>query len=162
MSLFYGDDSRASRPLLAFILLTLFVGAGASLFSEPALRGWYAELMHPVLTPPSWILPWLWTALYILMAVAAFRVWRVTGARSTEIGAYATQLALNFLWSGLLFGRHRISVAFAESLVLDLAVLATAILFFRRDRLAGLLILPTLAWSLYASLLTHDLGLLNP
>jgi benzodiazapine receptor len=163
MSLFYGpDEGAARRPLLAFVLCTLFVGAGGTVFSEPAIRGWYAELVHPVLTPPNWVFPWVWTTLYIMMAVAAWRVWRIVGIRSTEMATYAIQLGLNFLWSVIFFGRHRIGAAFAEILILDLAIVATAILFFRRDRLAGLMLLPYLAWSLYASILTHDLALLNP
>ena len=68
----------------------------------------------------------------------------------------------NFAWSAIFFGLHKTGAAFLEILVLDLAVLVTALLFFRRDRLAGLLFLPYLGWSLYASLLAHDLALLNP
>ena len=83
-----------------------------------------------------------------VMAVAAWRVWRVTGTRSIEMIAYAVQLALNFGWSGIFFGLHRIGAgACSEILVLDLAILATTILFFRRDRLAGLMFLPYLAWT---------------
>jgi benzodiazapine receptor len=166
MSLLYpseDDPKRAARrPMLAFILVTLAVGAGASNFSEPAIHGWYATLIHPVLSPPNWLFAPVWTALYVVMAVAAWRVWRVAGTRSIEMLLYAIQLALNFGWSAVFFGLHRIGLALVEILVLDLAILITALLFFRRDKLAGLLLLPYLGWTLFASLLNHDLSLLNP
>jgi benzodiazapine receptor len=165
MSFFYAekDPLRAGRrTLLVFVLTTLAVGAAASLFSEPAIPRWYAGLIHPALTPPGWIFAPVWTAFYVLMAAAAWRVWRVTGTRSIEIALYAIQLALNFGWSWIFFGLHRIDAAFSEILILDLAILATTLLFFRRDRLAGLMFLPYLVWTLFASYLAYTLSVLNP
>jgi benzodiazapine receptor len=158
------DDPKrtARRPMLAFILVTLAVGAAGSVFSEPAIRDWYAGLVHPLLTPPNWVFAPVWTTLYVVMAVAAWRVWRVAGTRSLEMIIYAVQLMLNFAWSWIFFGLRRIGLALAEILVLDLCILITAILFFRRDRLAGLLFLPYLGWTLYASFLARSLFVLNP
>ena len=168
MSFFYGDADdddpkrAARRPLLAFVLVTLVIGAGATVFTEPSIPTWYAELAKPSFNPPNWLFAPVWTTLYIVMAVAAWRVWRITGTRSPEMIAYAIQLALNFAWSAIFFALHKPWAAFAEILALDLAVLATGLLFFRRDRLAGLLFLPYLGWVLFASLLNHELALLNP
>ena len=165
MSFFYGDEDpmRAGRrPLLVFVLATLAVGTAASLFSQPAIPRWYAGLVHPAFAPPDWIFAPVWTALYVLMAAAAWRVWRVTGTRSIEMAAYAIQLALNFCWSWIFFGLHRIGAAFSEIVILDLAILATTILFFRRDRLAGLMFLPYLFVMLFAAFFTHALSVLNP
>jgi tryptophan-rich sensory protein len=165
MSFFYGDEDliRAGRrPLLIFVLATLALGAAASLFSEPAIPRWYAGLIHPSFAPPGWIFAPVWTALYVLMAVAAWRVWRVSGTRSIEMTLYTIQLALNFGWSWIFFGQHRIGTAFSEILILDLAIFITTILFFRRDRLAGLMFLPYLFAMLFAAFLTHALSVLNP
>ena len=157
------DPKRAQRrPLLVFIIITLAVGAGASIFTEPSILTWYARLAHPAITPPNGAFAPVWTTLYVVMAVAAWRVWRVTGTRSLEMLVYALQLALNFGWSAIFFGLHRIGPAFAEIVMLDVAILITTVLFFRRDRLAGLLFLPYLCWTLFASVLTHDFWLLNP
>jgi translocator protein len=157
------DPKRAARrPMLVFVLISLAVGAVGSVFSEPALHEWYPGLAHPALSPPNWVFAWVWTALYILMAIAAWRVWRVTGTRSTEMAAYAIQLLLNLGWSLIFFGLHKTGAALAEILLLDLAILLTTGLFFRRDRLAGLLFLPYLAWSIYASVLAHAFWRLNP
>jgi len=157
------DPKQAERrPLLAFLLVTLAVGAGASVFTEPAIPAWYAHLAFPGTTPPAWIFPPVWTGLYIVMAVAAWRVWRKTGLNSTPIILYAVQLVLNFVWCGLFFALHWMGWALAEILLLDLAILVTAILFFRRDRLAGLLFLPYLGWNLFATFLTYGFWHLNP
>jgi len=202
MSFFYSgndDDPRqaARRPMLAFVLVTLAIGAGASVFTEPSIPTWYAALVHPAITPPNWVFAPVWTTLYVVMAVAAWRVWRVTGMQPSparealaagsgsrpsgpdavagsrasegrrgliniEMAAYAIQLAFNFAWSWIFFSLHRIGAALAEILALDVAILVTTILFFRRDRIAGLLFLPYLAWSSFASLLTYEIWTLNP
>jgi tryptophan-rich sensory protein len=166
MSLLYPTDEdpkrAARRPMLAFILVALAVGAAGSVFSDPALRDWYVTLAHPAFSPPNWMFAWVWTALYIVMAVAAWRVWRVTGIRSPEMASYAVQLALNLGWSWLFFGLHRTGAAFAEILLLDATILVTTLLFFRRERLAGLLFLPYLGWSFFVSFLAYGLWRLNP
>ena len=161
---FPDDDPkrRARRPMLLFILVALAVGALGSVFTEPNIATWYAGLVHPAFAPPNWVFAPVWTTLYVLMAVAAWRVWRVTGLKSPAMISYAVQLALNLGWSVLFFGLHQIGLALIEIVILWLAILATIILFWRRDRLAGLLFLPYLAWTGFASVLTHAFWLLNP
>jgi len=149
------------RPLYFFLIATLGTGAVASLFITPQIPAWYASLNRPSFTPPNWLFAPVWTALYILMAFAAWRVWKKTGLRSLEMAIFAVQLALNFAWSVLFFGLHRLGAARIEIVVLDLTVLAALFLFLRRDRLAGILLLPYWAWSLFATVLTHTFWRLN-
>jgi benzodiazapine receptor len=157
------DPKRAARrPLLFFVLVTLAVGAGASIFTEPNIPTWYAGLIHPSIAPPNWVFAPVWTTLYVVMAVAAWRVWKVRGLKSVEMWAYAIQLALNFAWSAIFFSLHQIGAALVEITLLDLAILYTAALFFRRDRIAGALMLPYLAWTVFATVLTHAFWQLNP
>ncbi len=157
------DDPKKAerRPLLFFLLATLGVGAVASLFTTPEIPTWYAALSRPGFTPPNWVFAPVWTALYVLMAFAGWRVWRKTGLRSPEMAAFGLQLALNFAWSVLFFGLHQIGAALIEIALLDVTIAATLILFFRRDRWAGLLFLPYLAWTLFATGLTHAFWKLN-
>ncbi len=157
-----GGDTAKHRPLYFFLIATLGVGACASFFTQPAIPTWYAALSHPALAPPDWVFAPVWTLLYVAMAFAAWRVWRKTGLRTLEMAAFALQLALNFAWSAIFFGLHRIQAAFVEILVLDLVLLVTALLFARRDAVAGLLLLPYLAWTVFASVLTHAFLRLNP
>jgi len=159
-----GDDPKLAkrRPLLIFLLVTLAVGASASVFTEPSIPTWYAALIHPVFAPPNWLFAPVWTTLYVLMAVAAWRVWRLSGTKSLEMGAYAAQLLFNFAWSAIFFAAHRIGLAFIDICVLLGLILVTTILFWRRDRLAGLLFLPYLAWTSFAALLNYAFHVLNP
>jgi benzodiazapine receptor len=149
------------RPLYYFLLITLGVGALASLFTAPQIPTWYATLRHPEMAPPGWVFAPVWTTLYVLMAVAAWRVWKRTGTASPEMAAFALQLVLNFIWCAIFFGLHRIDAALAEILALDLAILVTLILFVRRDRLAGLLFVPVMVWTVFATVLNHAFWRLN-
>ena len=150
------------RVLGYFLVITLVVGASASLFTEPSIPTWYAALNHPAIAPPNWVFAPVWTTLYILMAVAAWRVWLTGAPRTTEMTAFGVQLALNFAWSGVFFGLHQIGPALVEIAALEVAILATTILFWRRDHIAGLLFLPYLAWAGFAALLTWQFWRLNP
>ncbi len=172
------DDRRARyRPLGQFLLATLAVGAAASLFTGPSIPTWYASLIRPAIAPPDWLFAPVWTALYVLMAVAAWRVWMVMHpipaspfSRSASKGegirpemlAFWLQLFLNFCWSGIFFGLRQIGFALAESLLLNLAVLAMLVLFWRRDRIAGMIVAPYLGWTCFASLLIYEFWRLNP
>jgi tryptophan-rich sensory protein len=163
VSFLYSHDPRSGqrRPLYAFLILTLAVGAAGSLFTEPNIQTWYAGLNKPAIAPPTFVFAPVWTTLYIMMAFAAWRTWRKTGLKSVEMAAFGVQLGLNLGWSAIFFGLHNIGAALIEILVLDAAILACAILFFRRDRIAGLLMLPYLGWTLFATVLTSQFRQLN-
>ena len=155
------DSDGTRRPLLLFILATVAIGAAGSIFTQPNISTWYAHLNHPSITPPNWVFAPVWTTLYVMMAVAAWRVWRITGLKSIELLAWGLQLALNLAWSAIFFGLHRIGAALVEILLLDLAILTTLLLFWRRDAIAGALLLPYLAWTGFATLLTWRFWQLN-
>jgi len=162
MGLFYSDSEDGKRrPLLAFLLLTLAVGALGSVATEPSIPTWYAGLIKPGFNPPNWLFAPVWTALYVVMAVAAWRVWRLAGLKSPEIAAFGLQLAFNCAWSFVFFHFHLIGPAAVELAVLLALILATLILFWRRDRLAGLLLLPYLAWTGFALALNLAIWRLN-
>ncbi|HEX4636615.1 MAG TPA: TspO/MBR family protein [Rhizomicrobium sp.] len=156
------DPEKAGRRAFKFFLVaTLGTGALASLFTTPQIPTWYASLNKPSFTPPNWLFAPVWTTLSILMAFAAWRAWRKTGLKSPAMAAFAFQLALNLAWSVLFFGLHQIGAALTEILVLDVAIAVTLLLFFRPDFLAGLILLPYLAWTVFASILTHAIWQMN-
>ena len=150
-----------NRPLLGLIILTLLVGASGTFFTEPNIPTWYAALAKPDFNPPNWLFAPVWTTLYILMAVAAWRVWKITGVKAPEMALWGVQLALNFLWTPLFFGAHLLLVALVEMAALWLAIAATAALFWHRDRIAGLMMLPYLAWVSFAFCLNYAIWQLN-
>jgi benzodiazapine receptor len=150
-----------NRPLLAFILLTLLVGAAGTFFTEPNIPTWYAGLAKPSFNPPNWVFAPAWTTLYVMMAVAAWRVWKITGTKAPEMWAWMIQLTLNFFWSAIFFSLHLLFLALVEMAALWLAIAVTAVLFWRKDRIAGLLMLPYLAWVSFAFALNFAIWQLN-
>ncbi|WP_221032813.1 TspO/MBR family protein [Actomonas aquatica] len=155
------------RPWLALILFLLAaflvaaIGGGATASS---VREWYPTIAKPSWTPPSWVFGPAWTTLYILMSIAAWRVWcrreALEGAALT-LRLHGVQLVLNALWSILFFGLRNPALALIEILLLW-AVLATLQLrLFRHDRVAGALWVPYLAWVSFATALNAAIWWLN-
>ncbi len=154
------------RDLLAlavFLAVCLGIGALGGLATAESVRTWYPGLAKPSFNPPNWVFAPVWTALYVLIAVAGWRVWRLRGLAGArlEFGAYAAQLVLNLAWSFIFFGQHMIGAAAAEIVVLLAAIVANAVLFSRVDRPAGWLLAPYAAWVAFASLLNFTLWRLN-
>jgi len=157
---FSRDETPANRPLLIFVLIAVLVCASATVFTEPSIPTWYAALNKPSFNPPNWIFAPVWTTLYVLMGVAAGRIWKRCGF-GIEIRFWAGQLVLNFLWSLIFFQQHMIGTALIDIAVLWLLIAATLVLFWRRDRLAGMLLIPYLAWVSFASALNLAIWQLN-
>jgi translocator protein len=122
---------------------------------------WYLGLRKPWWTPPGWLFPLAWTALYVCMAVAAARV-AVLPANGQAMAFWALQIALNTLWTPVFFGLHRIRAAMVVMVCLWLAVAATTLAFLAVDTTAGLLFLPYLLWVSIAGALNFSVMRLNP
>lgn len=152
---------RQTIALIAWMVLC-FGAAASSVLGSPGQ--WYAELNKPAWNPPGWIFGPVWSALYLSMAVAAWLVWREGGWRRQRraLGLFLVQWALNFLWTPLFFGLHRPGLAFAEILLLWLAIAATTTAFWRIRKPAGALLLPYLAWVSFAAVLNGVLWRMNP
>ena len=153
--------SCCSLAALAGWLLLTFSASATAVFVTTG--GWYAELAKPTWNPPGWIFGPVWTILYALMAVAAWRVWRQGGwaKQKVALSLFVVQWALNALWTPLFFGLHRPGWALAEILILLAAILATMRAFWRVDRPAGLLLLPYAAWVAFATVLNWTIWRMN-
>jgi benzodiazapine receptor len=125
---------------------------------------WYAGLIKPALTPPARVFGPVWTLLYVMMATAAWLVWRKHGLANAigSLGLFLGQLVLNALWSYLFFGLQRPGLAFLDIVVLWLAILATLVAFWRSHPAAGVLLLPYLLWVSFATYLNFQFWRLNP
>lgn len=157
----------ASLGVLALSLVAaLGIGSLGSAATLPEIPGWYAALAKPAWTPPNAVFGPVWTTLYVLMAVAAWLVWRRAAATGAPVGRalawHGAQLLLNLGWSVLFFALHRTGLASVEILVMLVALVGTARAFARHSRLAAWLILPTIAWVAYATALSWAVFLLNP
>jgi translocator protein len=148
--------------LFFFLVATLAVGFLAGQVTTPNIPSWYNHLDKPSFNPPNWIFAPVWTLLYVMMAVAAWRVWRVKGIRSPALGLWVLQLGLNFAWSFIFFGAHAPGLALAELVILWVTLFATLISFGRIEKPAGWILIPYLAWVTFAGVLNFWVWQLNP
>lgn len=149
---------------LAAWLLLCFIAAGIGAAASVQAGAFYGQLVRPDWAPPGSVFGPVWSLLYLLMAIAAWLVWRVAGWRAagSALGLFVLQLALNALWSWLFFGWRLGGPAFAEVLVLWSLIAATVVAFWRIKPLAGALLLPYLLWVGFASVLNYTVWQLNP
>ncbi len=145
-------------------LLTCFVAAALGGLASAHAGAFYRELAHPPWAPPGWLFGPVWSLLYLLMAVAAWLVWREQGFRRarTALSLFLLQLAANALWTWLFFVWHQGAFALLEILVLWALILTTILAFWRIRPWAGALLLPYLAWVTFASALTWSVWKGNP
>jgi translocator protein len=149
---------------LLLAIVACFAAAGlGSLATMDAIPTWYAALRKPSWNPPNWVFGPVWSLLYLMMAVAAWLVWRTAGwpGARPALGLFAVQLVLNIGWSVVFFGLHRPGWAFAEIVLLWGAILATLLLFRPISPSAALLLVPYLAWVTFAGLLNFTVWRLN-
>lgn len=162
-------SARMTRPsllsqavgLLGWVSLAFAAGAVGAIASLDA-ASFYGHLSKPSWAPPASIFGPVWTALYALMGIAAWLVWRSPGPKAAALGLFVAQLAANALWSWLFFSWRSGPAAAAEVLVLLALIVATVAAFWHRNRLAAFLLLPYLFWVSFASVLTWVLWRGNP
>jgi tryptophan-rich sensory protein len=149
--------------LAASLAATLGVSALGGLFTASSVGTWYQALAKPVFNPPDWVFAPVWITLYVLMALAAWRVWDRAPRESARaaLGLYAIQLALNLGWTALFFGLRWMAAALVEIVVLLALILATRRRFAALDRWAGLLFIPYALWVAYAMALNLAIWWLN-
>ncbi|HWB00384.1 MAG TPA: TspO/MBR family protein [Pirellulales bacterium] len=155
------SDSGRLLGLTGWIGTCFAAAIVGMLFSKPAVRDWYPTLVKPLGNPPAWVFGPVWTCLYLIMAVAAWRVWRITGLAHRAIVCFAVQLTLNVIWSGLFFGLHNPLAALIDVVALWIAIAATLRAFWQIDRAAGVLLIPYLAWVTFATYLNAAIVVLN-
>jgi tryptophan-rich sensory protein len=158
---------RASllRWVLVLVPAVLLLGfVSGQVAGSGADNPWFAVLEKPAIYPPPATFGIVWSILYALMGFAAAMIASAWGARgrTLALAVFAIQLALNLAWSPVFFGAHRMAAALGVIVVLDFLVLLTVLLFWRVRRVAGALLLPYLAWVLFATALNWEFLLLNP
>jgi len=150
--------------LLVSIIICQFAGAIGAIFTSSSLESWYLLLEKPVFNPPSWVFFPVWTTLYTLMGISLYLVWE-KGLQQKEVKVgiflFGLQLGLNILWSFLFFGLQSPYHAFLEILLLWLAILLTAIQFWKISKVASMLLIPYLLWVSFAALLNYQIWVLN-
>lgn len=155
--------SNTSKLVIAIVGSEL-AGIIGSVFTAPAIAGWYTTIAKPELNPPAWVFGPVWTTLFALMGIAAFLVWKQGLERRDvriALGIFVGQLALNTVWSILFFGLQNPGAAFIEIVILWFAILATIVAFARISRPAAWLLVPYILWVSFASYLNFSIWMLN-
>ena len=160
------DSTKPNAHWGALALLLGGTGGAALTGAIASVRAgdFYQQLSRPAWAPPAEVFGPVWSALYVLMAIAAWLVVRAWGWPRAQpaIALYVLQLVLNALWTWLFF-RWRLGwVAVVEILALWALLLLTVRAFWRVRRLAGGLLLPYLAWVTFAAALTYAVWRRNP
>ena len=158
------DRNRQWIGLAGFIAICLLAGALGGWVTSQSVVEWYPTLNKPAWNPPASVFAPVWTTLYVMMAIAAWLVWKNAPRGShlrPALVLFFVQLALNCLWSFLFFGARSPGWAFVDIIVLLAALAATTAVFFKHSRLAGALLLPYLAWVGFAAILNFTIWQLN-
>ncbi len=153
--------SSASWPALPLWILLCFAPSASALFVE--VGGWYEALAKPAWTPPAWVFGPVWTALYLMMGIAAWRVWRHRSEPGADasLAIFVIHLFFNAAWMWLFFGLHLLVISAIELLVLWVMIAVLVVRFRNHDAWAGRLLMPYLAWVTYAATLNIGIAMMN-
>ena len=157
-----GGARTHSLRLLVMSLALTFAAAALGAIASINAAAFYAHLARPAWAPPGWLFGPVWTALYLLMALSLWRVLRVRPAKSRPVRLFLAQLAVNAVWSWLFFRLHMGALSFAWIVLLVTLLGVTVTAFWQVSSVAGVLLLPYLAWVLFACALSWALWRANP
>jgi tryptophan-rich sensory protein len=145
-------------PLGAFIALVFVAASSGALFQPGA---WYAALNKPSWTPPNWLFPVAWSVLYLLIAIAGWKVWQVEGIKTALI-VWGISLLINMSWSYIMFERKEIGLALVDLILLWISIVAFMVLAWPVSQTATYLFVPYLMWVSIAGALNFSVWRLNP
>ena len=146
---------------LAIIILITFSasfigGYVTTSFKEP----WYSEIILPSFNPPSWVFAPVWTALYIMMSLAIWRIW-IKLSDKKILAIYFYHLFFNATWSVIFFGFHLIELALFNLIIILFFIIKLMQIYFKKERFSFYLMAPYLLWSSYAFVLNLTIVILN-
>lgn len=151
------------QSLIVFIMMCFSAAFLGSISTRASLKTWYPAIIKPSWNPPDYLFAPVWTALYLMMAVAGWMVWEhsTTKGFSIPIVLFFVQLVLNTAWSFIFFGLRRPGWAFIEVIILWIFILLTTVSFWGVTWIAGMLFLPYLIWVTFATVLNFTVWQLN-
>ena len=149
------SDLFSLSPFIAAVVLVALSGS----FFMPG--DWYRSLNKPSWTPPNWLFAPAWSALYLMIAVAGWLVWRSAG-HGPALSVWTLNIVLNGTWSWLMFGRRQIAAALIDIIAMLAAIIAFMILAWPANKMATWLFVPYLGWVTFAAALNASVLLRNP
>jgi tryptophan-rich sensory protein len=156
--------NRNSLWMLVLFVAVCFAVAGfGAVFTNSSVGSWYPTLRKPSWNPRAWVFAPVWSALYLMIAIAAWIVWRKRGfgGAAGALGLFALQLALNAAWTPLFFGLRNPLAGLLDIVPLWVAILATVVSFWKISPAAGAILLPYWLWVSFAAVLNFAIWRLN-
>ena len=150
-------------PLLLFLIVTNGTGYISGCLTSGS-KEVYETLQKPFFAPPSKVFMVVWPTLYILMGIAAYRVWmygKEKGKVKKALVFFFIQLIFNFLWSIIFFILGLRAIAFLELVILIIFIIVTIVRFYKIDKISGILMIPYLLWCFYAAILNFFIWYMN-
>lgn len=148
------------KKIVICLIIPLAIGSLSAFLTKDNMQI-FASLNKPVLAPPAWLFPIVWTILYILMGIASYLVLTSDKESFTALVVYGIQLGFNFLWSIIFFNLKLYLLAFIWLAFMWILIFVTLILFYRIIKLSGYLMIPYLLWVSFAGYLNYSIYLLN-
>lgn len=151
------------KTLIISIAIPLIVGGLSALATRNSMQD-FEQISKPSLSPPAWLFPVVWTILFTLMGIASYLVVTSNAGikqQGSALKFYALQLIFNFFWSIWFFNLQAYWFAFVWLVALLILIIATTIKFWQISKLAGILLLPYIAWVTFAGYLNLAIALLN-
>ena len=146
---------------LTFILLITFLASGIGGFTTANFKEpWYSQIILPSFNPPSWVFGPVWTALYILMSLAIWRIW-INYYDNKILNLYFFHLFFNMIWSIIFFGFHQIGLALLDLFIILIFIVLLMKIYYSKDKISFSLMVPYFLWSSYALVLNFNIFILN-
>ena len=146
--------------LFLILLITFIPSAIGGLITSSFKEPWYSEIVLPSFNPPSWVFAPVWTTLYIMMAIAIWKIW-INSFDFKILKLYFTHLFFNGTWSIVFFGFHQIGLALINLIIILIFIILLMKNYFNRDKISFYLMIPYLLWSSYALILNSSIFILN-
>ncbi len=148
--------------LFIAVAVSELAGIAGSFFTISSIPTWYSTLTKPALNPPAWIFGPVWVALYFLMGISLWLIWRSnSNEKNRALWLFAVQLTLNAIWSPVFFGAQAIGNALAIIVLLWAAVIMTILIFTKISKPAAWLLAPYILWVSFACYLNYAIWALN-
>ena len=146
---------------LFLILFITFIASAIGGFTTASFKEpWYSEIILPSFNPPSWVFAPIWTILYIMMSIAAWKIW-INSFDLKTLKLYFIHLFFNGSWSIVFFGFHQIGLALINLIIILIFIILLMKNYLNRDKISFYLMIPYLIWSSYALILNSSIFLLN-
>tara|TARA_B110001452_G_scaffold267526_1_gene277860 strand:- start:3767 stop:4231 length:465 start_codon:yes stop_codon:yes gene_type:complete len=146
---------------LFLILLITFTASAIGSFTTAFFKEpWYSQIILPSFNPPGWVFPPVWTALYIMMSLAIWKIW-INLFEEKILKIYFIHLFFNATWSVIFFGFHQIGLALINLIIILIFIIILMKIYLKKNKISFYLMVPYFLWSSYALILNISIFLQN-